>query len=220
MKLFFVRENRNRRLGQPDSFDVTRDFENDPWQCISKPSSLSFLRGLDFGWRPWVGGPEDRRITNLTISRWIETYHAGLSAHIRELITDDKLGEVFADLLMGFQLVVENASPGRTAKNEAKGITKKKLRSNPKHIARDFKAMSRLVGPFVTDLSGLSGAINRIMVSRLVAAGFYRAYICEVQIPKIWASIGVKVSGSAIHRMDRRHRQSNLNRSVSTVPRR
>lgn len=202
-----MRENRDQRLGQPDSFDVKRDFEADPWRCISEPSSLAFLRALDFGWRPWVGVQEDRRIANLNTTRWTENYHTGLTAHIRELITDDKLGELFADLLMGFQFVDENASPGRMLKNDAKGITKKKLHSDSKQIARGLKAMSRFVGPFVTDLSALRGAISRIMVSQLVDAGFSRAYICEVQIPQIWASIGIKISGSAILRMERRHRR-------------
>jgi hypothetical protein len=197
----------------PDlTFDVRDAFEQDAIKCISDPKLRGVLRDQDFGWRPWVGASYRkiaRKVAQQPTSRWwTNRYWDSLSAYLATLLDDKELGARFADLLMGYRLVEQGESPGRTYESAPTKLTNKKLPEfDSKQINRQFKKMSRLIGPFVRDIDALRLTISSLMANELSASGLPRSYICEEQIPKIWAAIEVKVKGESILRMERRRRQ-------------
>lgn len=175
------------RKAQLDAFDVRESFAIDPLGCIDDRQKRSVLREQDFCWRPWVGLPYDiRRAGEVTPARWAEKYWNSLSGYLQELV-DPKLGPRFADLLVGYLLVVENETPGRELR-PLRPIIGSAVTSRPQH-AKSLKLV-------------LSGAI----VDDLIASGLSRKIACEDRLPKVWEAIGVKMKPASSLRMERRAR--------------
>jgi hypothetical protein len=200
-----------------DDFDVLHWFAENPLKCVSNPAALEVLRKQDFGWRPWIGSPLDRRVGPhpkrwITPDRWQESFWDSLSSYLCELV-DSTLGPHFADLLIGYRLVLENETPGRNYKNLPTKITRKKppSRNDAKERNRKLKRLGRILGAPVTAhpqrKNSLKLAIYTAMVNDLAASGMPRKKACEEQLPKIWDAVGIKVHPASILRMERRSRQ-------------
>ncbi len=194
----------------PDVFEVTYRFADNPLHCVADTAARNLLREQDFGWRPWVGKYLDQRPR--TADRWREKYWDGLAQYLEQLV-DSALCPQFADLLVGYLLVTENESPGRTQHPfVTTGITRKT--SLPVSLdAKSVKRLRRILGPLLTSKpqrkTSLQFVINSIFVEKLVESGISRKDACEYHLPKIWASVGIKVRESfsaSVLRMDRRYR--------------
>jgi hypothetical protein len=197
-----------------DVFDVRHWFAKAPLECVTSRDALSILRELDFGWRHWVNLPYDvRRAGTVTPARWNEQFWSGLSGYLQQLV-DLKLGPRFADYLVGYLLVVENETPGRTCRDR-QNYTPMKLRprvfeSDAKR-ERELHRLKRIVGPPATSSPqrqpSLKLVLNAAMVRDLVASGLSRKIACEERLPVIWAAIGVGVEPASILRTERRIRR-------------
>jgi hypothetical protein len=194
----------------PDVFDVSHGFAEDPLRCVDDFAARALLREQDFGWRPWVGQALDPRPKNA--DRWKERYWDGLVQYLEQFV-DSELCPKFADLLVGYLLVIENESLGRTHQSRAPiGITRRA--SLPvSGDAKSLKRLRRIVGPLLTSKpqrkTSLQLIINGIFVDKLVESGISRKDGCEFHLPKIWAAVGIEVNTSfsaSVLRMDRRQR--------------
>ena len=199
---------------QLDVFDVRHWFAKAPLEYVTDRAALTILRELDFGWRHWVNLPYDvRRAGTVTPARWNEQFWAGLCGYLQQLV-DLNLGPRFADFLVGYLLVVENQTPGRTCQDR-RNDTPVKLRppvfESDAERDRELHRLKRIVGPPATSnpqrQPSLKLVLNTAMVRDLVASGLSRKIACEERLPLIWAAIGVGVESGSILRTERRIRR-------------
>jgi hypothetical protein len=201
---------------QLDTFDVVYRFAENPLACVGDVVTKRVLREQDFGWRPWIGKPLDSRSAGPpTPGRWLEKFWDSLNCYLQELV-DPGLGPRFADLLVGYLLVLNNESPGRNHKDGATGITRKLIlpsHNGAKERNRELKRLRRIVGPSVTAnpqrRDSLQLIISAALVKDLVASGLSRKVACEERLPAIWSAVGIKVNGASVLRMERRRRRKN-----------
>lgn len=201
------------RKTQLDTFDVRERFAADPLKCIRNLAAKRVLREQDPGWRPWVRLPLAHRRAGTEIvapARWEEKYWNSLSGYLEELIGDAKLGARFADLLVGYLLVVENEyehmGPTVSSFREAMADVSKQ-----KSSGRAMRPLRRIMGSPATSRpqrrESLKLVLSRNMVADLVASGLSRKFACEERLPQVWAAIGVKLNPKSILRTERRSRK-------------
>ena len=201
-----------------DEFDVRHWFALDPLHCVDNSAARRILRSQDFGWRPWVGTEHDnRRLLTEIIApvRWQEGYWNSLSGFLEELVGSD-LGSRFADFLVGFLLVVNNETPGRNYQDTESRITREQNPHDHEAAAkrdRDLHRLKRIVGSPATSRpqrkESLELVLCNAMVVDLVRFGLSRKIACELRLPQIWATIGIKIDSASILRMERRSRNKN-----------
>jgi hypothetical protein len=201
------------KKSQLDIFDVVYRFAENPLGCVGNIGARSVLREQDFGWRPWIGKPLDsRRAGPPTPGRWEEKFWDSLNGYLQELV-EPGLGPRFADLLVGYLLVLNNETPSRNHKDGATGITRKLILPSPndaKERNRELKRLRRILGPSLTSnpqrRDSLQLIISAALVNDLVASGLSRKDACEDRLPEIWSAVGIKVNGASVLRMERRRR--------------
>ena len=204
------------RRAQLDAFDVRESFAANPLTCIRNLTSKRILREQDFGWRPWVRLPVAHRLAGTEIEtpdRWKEKYWNSLSGYLQELVGDAKLGACFADLLVGYLLVVESEYKhmGPTVNSFKEALTAMVDVSKHQSSGRAMRPLRRIIGSPATSRpqrrESLELALSRIMVASLVASGFSRKFACEERLPQIWEAIEVNVNPESLLRTERRSRK-------------
>lgn len=201
-----------------DTFDVRERFARDPLGCLRNPKAKRILREQDFGWRPWARLPlADQRFRSLiaTPDRWKEKYWLGLSGYVEEVVDDSQVAKRFADLLIGYCLVVENEA----APFELKQGSRKQGELRPQEgdlgpvrtPGRELRSLRGFIGSAASShpqhAPSLRTRLIGIMVADLVKSGLSRERACNELIPLIWAAIEVKLNPSSVLRMERRSRK-------------
>jgi hypothetical protein len=207
---------RNAKL---DAFDVRESFAADPLRCLRNLAAKRILREQDFGWRPWVRLPLAHRragTEEVTPARWEENYWSSLSGYLQELVGDVKRGARFADLLVGYLLVVETEYEhmGPTVKSFKEALTAMADVSKHQSSGRAMRPLRRIIGSPATSRpqrrESLKLILSRIMVADLVGSKFSRKFASEERLPGIWAAIAVKVNSKSILRTERRSRRRTM----------
>lgn len=204
------------RKVQLDAFNIRESFATNPLTCIRNLTAKTILREQDFGWRPWVRLPLAHRRAGTVIAtpaRWEEKYWDSLSGYLEDLAGDARLGARFADLLVGYLLVVESEyEEMRPEVNSFKeALAAMADLSKHQSSGRAMRPLRRILGSPATSRpqrrESLKLVLVRIMVADLVASGFSRKFACEERLPKIWAAIAVELKPESILRMERRSRK-------------
>ena len=199
----------NTKKIQLDAFDVRHRFAENPLLCLAAPNARLVLRSLEFPYRHWHKVPSDAQTGS--------QFWDDLSQHLLEKFGEKKIAHRFADFLVGFLLVTENETPGRSSQD--RNTSRKLLRrtvevESAAKRERELHRVNRIVGAPATSRpqrrESLQLLLTRAMADDLTKVWKKRKIVCEDLIPQIWSAIGITVKPSSILRTERRSRHRTI----------